>query len=232
MTRRTPGGGGGRFLRALKGFVPGHISNRTVLFVYHLLSGHGRFRHPGILRETDREAGGRQGFHLIEDQRRRTMEVFGRSTVARAGCEVIALYNAVGTLTGQMTEPLSRWNEVFRRRGMVFGGRFGTSPKALYRWLCKNRFSVVWETREELFDKTAQGFPCAILSYYNDRSDLFRGVHTVCLTREGNGFVAHNLTEDGNRGPVFPGIRELLQTASGGKAKGLCLIGVGPRKDP
>ena len=232
MTLHGPEGRREALRRAWRGFVPGHVSNRLVLFVYHLFSGHGRFRQLGIPFDRLGETGVRNGFRPIEDQRLRAGEAFGRSTVARAGCEVIALYNAVGTLTGQMTEPLSRWNEVFRRRGMVFGGRFGTSPKALYRWLCKNRFSVVWETREELFDKTAQGFPCAILSYYNDRSDLFRGVHTVCLTREGNGFVAHNLTEDGNRGPVYPGIRELLQTASGGKAKGLCLIGVGPRKDP
>lgn len=213
--------------KALRALIPAHISNRAVLFVYHLISRHGRFGKLKTSEESGEEKSRPEGFLPIEDQRRRTGEIFGRSTVAHAGCEVIALYNAVGSLTGRMAEPLSAWNEVFRRRGMVFGGRFGTSPKALYRWLKKNGFPAVWETRADLFDETAQGFPCAILSYYNDGLDILRGVHTVCLTREDGGFVAHNLTEDGNPSPVYPTIRMLLSHAGKGSARGLCLIAIG-----
>ncbi|MCR5674321.1 MAG: hypothetical protein K6G16_01290 [Lachnospiraceae bacterium] len=222
------------FAHAFFGFVPRHIPNSLTLFVYDLLSRHGRLPSfsapvPGCgsgedLPETREPV-------LIEDQRRRAQEPFGRSTVAHAGCEVIALYNALSALYGREIIPFPELIRLFRHRGMALGGRWGTSPRSLFRFLvvlsrqCPLRIEATSDLSR--FEELAERYSCLILSFFNDGGDIRRGVHTVCLTRTAGGFVAHNLTEDGKpRGP-FSDVTRALANAGGGRARGLYLIGVG-----
>lgn len=203
-------------------FIPKHISNRTALFFYDLLS-----RRFGRARRAEVSLSGKghgESFRFIEDQRARSDERFGRSSVAKAGCEVIALYNALGALGGAEMIDLHSLIGVFKRAGMALFGLFGTSPRALYRWLAANGFDAVSSSAAGEFDKIAQESTCAILSYYNDRNDIRKGVHTVCLTRSDSGFIAHNLTEDGyQRGP-YDSVSSMLDAL--GRASGLYMIGL------
>ncbi|MCR5179090.1 MAG: hypothetical protein K6C95_08940 [Lachnospiraceae bacterium] len=204
------------------GLIPGRIPNRIVLFFYDLLSRHfGRVRRGG---EGLPEKKSHNAFAFIEDQRRRTDERFGRSSVSRAGCEVIALYNALGILNGFEMIGFSSLVGIFGKAGMALFGLFGTSPRALYRWLFANGFNAVSSDKTDEFDKIAQESTCAILSYYNDRNDIRKGVHTVCLSRQENAFVAHNLTEDGHQSGPYASVSSMLNAL--GAASGLYLIGL------
>ena len=204
------------------GFIPRRISHRTVLFFYDLLSRRfGRARRTAIslpARTSENK------FAFIEDQRSRSNENFGRSSVARAGCEVIALYNALGALSGSEIMEFPSLVGIFKKAGMALFGLFGTSPRALYRWLATNGYDVVSSAVTGEFDKIAQDSTCAILSYYNDKNDIRKGVHTICLTRSENGLIAHNLTEDGrSRGP-YKSVSAMLDML--GQASGLYMIGL------
>ncbi len=203
-------------------FIPLHISNRTALFFYDLLSRRfGRARRAELsLTRRDRDG----SFGFIEDQRARSDERFGRSSVARAGCEVIALYNALGALGFAETVELRSLIGIFKRAGMALFGLFGTSPRAIYRWLAANGFDAVSSSVAGEFDTIAQESTCAIVSFYNDRNDIRKGVHTVCLTRTGEGFMAHNLTEDGHQRGPYPSVSSMLDAL--GRASGLYMIGL------
>ncbi len=225
--------------QAFFGFIPHHVPNRTVLWFYGLFSR--RRGRPGRLSRFDGDGEKTQFRRLrmqrpspipmehpeapyIEDQARRTDERYGASTVARAGCEVIAVYNALLCLCGCEVYSLRELLDLFQKRGMVFRGLWGTSPRAPLAYFEAWGFDAVYVTEPERFNEIAQGFPCAIMSYYNDGQDIRRGVHTICLTKETAGWVAHNLTEDGKtRGP-FSHADSFLNAVCGGRARGLCLI--------
>ena len=208
--------------------IPRYVSNGAVLFVYDLLAGRGRFfpDTAQILQIPGREPASSLAY--MEDQHRRGSEPFGRSTVAAAGCEIIALYNALLYLFGREVLPFSRLVELFEKRGMALGGRWGTSPRALERFLrdpvFSGLFSVTSGTGPQAFESQGADADCAIVSYYNDVRDIRRGVHTICLTKEKQGFMAHNETEDGRvRGP-YTGVSDFLRRASGGRAGGLYAV--------
>jgi hypothetical protein len=206
-----------------------------LLSAYDLLISRGSTgERPDLLEKKSLSAGGKDAVRradlLIEDQKRRTAQPFGKSTVAVAGCEVIALYNALCWRFGEERISFEQLIAIFEKRGMALGGRWGTSPKALHRWLKKSGFRTVLESRASRFDEAAAGCDSVIVSFFNDRKNVLRGVHTVCMTREAAGFVIHNLTEDGRTYGPYDQVSTGLMQATAGKAGPLCLIGMKKEK--
>lgn len=215
----------------LRGFIPRLVPNRLVLFFYDLLAGHRRFGTIGAVRDAGPDRGTVP--RMIEDQRARASEPFGRSTVAYAGCEVIALYNAMLYLCGREPVPFRELIRIFEKRGMVRHGLWGTSPLALMRFFdvcAPGGIRAAATADRKRFEEFARTYPCLIYSFYNDGRDIFRGVHTVCLTAGEGGFTAHNLTEDGRTHGPYPTLEALCADHQGGRMKGLYLLGL--RKDP
>ena len=152
------------------------------------------------------------------------------ATVAVAGCEVIALYNALCWRFGEERISLRQLIDIFEKRGMALRGKWGTSPKALLRWLKKSGFHAVMVSSASRFDEASAGCDSVIVSFFNDRKNLLRGVHTVCMTREAAGFVIHNLTEVGRTHGPYEKVSTGLEQATAGKAGPLCLIGMKTEK--
>ncbi len=212
-----PASPGGR-ARGLRGFIPRHVGNGAVLRFLELLRLCGR-RAPDAAGSAAPCPG-----TFLENQNAFGSAPFGRSTVRRAGCEVIAVYNALLALTGK-APPLEALVRRFARDGMLLGGRWGTAPGALRDYFRGAGFAAEQTHDVPAFDALAARHGAALLTVYNDGEDIAQGIHTVCLTRSPAGYVAHN-AGGGRPAPPRPSVAGVIAALPGGRAKGLALLGV------
>lgn len=91
--------------------------------------------------------------------------------------------------------------EYFEGNGLAFGGYFGTSPKAIGTYLRCQGFQVktltgrqITKPAVEMLEKDMpHEMPRAyILTGLNDKNRLSGMIHTMCITKETNGYVMHN----------------------------------------
>lgn len=151
---------------------------------------------------------------------------YGKYTLAYSGCEVIAVYNALkhfGLITYERLPAIIR---DFEHYGMVLSGMFGTSPLAIRKYLEKNGLKTRIETCENSFDLLEKSFSGFILTFYNDKIDITKEIHTVFISKNDSGFIAHNVYGNGQPTKEFNSIKELIYGINNGKAKGILLIGI------
>ena len=126
-----------------------------------------------------------QGLSPVKDMR------YGVSDIARAGCGVIAVYNAL-LLLGNPHRfcDVIAWGD--RKAAAVFG-LLGTLPwkaKKLFRQLgC----TVDTVTDEAQFDRCAQQADACLFTYWNQKGSIRRGMHTVCLQYRSGAIDVYNL---------------------------------------
>jgi hypothetical protein len=93
----------------IKGFIPKHVGNRTVLGTLDAMRRGEKNMH-GLLRSNyannrfairNHRDSIRRAHGLVEDQKNYTDMKFGKVTMAYAGCEIFAAGNALRTLTGR-----------------------------------------------------------------------------------------------------------------------------------
>lgn len=174
-------------IRIIKAFIPGLPNSLVVgaLRFFSLFSFISKKRrqknsltNEGILEKESYT--GRDGY--IEDQHAMKELMFGRSDMAYSGCEIIAVYNALLSLG--IKKDLTGLIGIFEKRGSVLGGRFGTSPYALYRYLSKTVGNTVFSFKRRDFDRIAEESRVLIITYYNDAKDIMQQIHTVCVTKD------------------------------------------------
>lgn len=108
-------------------------------------------------------------------------------------CEVIAVYNVMRYFRREVSFP--ELLRDFERKGIALGGAFGTSPAALVSYLEREGFSVKCLCGKQLMDflpSVAEEAQAFLVCLYNDRQSLQRGLHTLCVTRQGDQFLLHN----------------------------------------
>lgn len=224
------------------GFVPRYFGNGAVLWFYELLRksqrilGKKDWQHLDINAEKLishlKHAEGFGGF--IEDQNNYADILLGKVSMKFAGCEIFAVYNTLKALENKIPEgkrlleqyPLYRLIEYFEADGLVLSGSFGTAPKALCDFFIKHGFNAILTTKENEFEKLAEDAAALILTMYNDRDDITKEVHTVCITKSDEGFIAHNVYCNGKIVGPAKNLMELIGSFNGGKAKGISLIGI------
>ncbi|MDD6347926.1 MAG: Gx transporter family protein [Lachnospiraceae bacterium] len=235
-------------LARIGGFIPAHVGNPAVIGAYEAMRRCGKKRRgrsdrgAAARRDARRandenyvnhEAAIRDSGGYIEDQLAYGDMTYGRTTVAKTGCEIIAVFNVLTYLT-RRTEDVSAGVPslpaliaAFEEDGMAAGGHFGTAPSALADYLEKAGFAVSMTTTVPDFDRAAADCGAMLLTFYNDRSDIRQEIHTVAVTREPDGLTAHNVTGDGRRITGVPSVSALLGRLGGGRAEGISLICVG-----
>ena len=203
------------------------------------------------LRQHIEAAVKRNGF--IEDQNNFTDVSLGKVTMKYAGCEIFAVYNSLVALgkgsdalrlfegreekaeSGKLEDQdkitsqgklLANLIRYFEGDGIVLSGAFGTAPKALFDYFKKLGCNARLVTRERDFEELAEGSVCMILTMYNDRKDITKEVHTVSITKQPEGYVAHNVYCNGKVIGPCKSVTELIGCFNGGKSKGISLIGI------
>ena len=113
---------------------------------------------------------------------------------SKNSCEVIAVYNAFTALDGEQNLPQLLYT--FERNGIIKSGYFGTSPNSLYEWFKKCGLQVSRLLGRKInkvnIDKLEKKYDVFLMMSYNNANDIGEMVHTICITKEGDKFKAHN----------------------------------------
>lgn len=219
------------FINKLKAFIPQHIQNKTVIGFFEFFRKVRKIFGKALSRITqnaiiNREYFSSHGSGLIENQNAYSDMKFGRTTIRYAGCEIIAAYNALLSLgEGADTDFVSLISE-FEKDGMIFGGLFGTSPKAIFDYFIKRGFEAAFTVNESEFEAFSEKYDTLILTMYNNSRNIMEKVHTISITKTDELFTAHNTYGNGITIGPYASLSTLLGYICGGNAKGISLIGI------
>lgn len=220
----------------LRRFIPQYVSNRIVIGFLNLLRVWQRTFHicwkncdkhhainseyeTVVAKENDDYKPG-----LIENQKELGYLRFGKTTMAYAGCEILAVYNVLYSLGTKAN--LADLIHTFEHDGMVLSGRFGTAPKAISDFFNKRGYTVKMSQKEKDFEAIASQSKNMILTMYNNRFNIMDEVHTVCITKAEDGLYAHNVYGDGSIVGPASSISDMLSSINNGRTKGICLMSI------
>ena len=135
-----------------------------------------------------------KGQTYIENQPELSDIPFGthpKSNLASSGCEIIAAYNYC--LYKGRTCSLAGLIRYFELHGASLRGAFGLEPRSLYRFLRRHFPKLRYCYGRKAENAVYAGTPeAAVVTVQNDRENLFAMIHTVCITKEEQGYVIHN----------------------------------------
>ena len=142
------------------------------------------------------EASGAEAFHFGVKDRHHTPLFADYNS-----CEAIAVFNLEQFLSGEaQTGDFPKLLYTFERNAAACGGRFGSAPSAVERYLKKSGLQVgklvgTACDRNRLLAFTAQ-FEAFIVVVYNNKNTLRAGIHTMCVTKDvrnrTTGYLLHN----------------------------------------
>ncbi len=188
-------------------FIPRHVSNGVLLKVYRMLSLFGvprfvskkHYRENGMRLEQSNWDFWDEPNAYIENQNEWTEIRFGagrRQSMSYAGCEIIATYNAWKALHGAAQRAyMAELIRMYEHRGAALWGAFGVTPTAIAAYFRKNGFAVEEADGgdETAVNEVGRKYAVMIATAYNDKNDITRQIHTVCITKNPDGnYVLHN----------------------------------------
>ncbi|MCR5641460.1 MAG: C39 family peptidase [Lachnospiraceae bacterium] len=172
--------------------------NKCLLAIMQFLATFGRVR--GVRRKQNHRIrleriAGHMTYGYVEDQKRWTNVPFGRFTMAFSGCEIFAVYNALHYWNRQFGyRELAELIYAFEGKGAMLWGGFGTSPYALRDYFLQRDYVVKTTTSDQPkeIQKLEQENAVYILTAFNEGHNIFKQIHTVCITLEKDGWYLHN----------------------------------------
>jgi len=187
------------------------------------------------------------GFNMIECQNDLANMHIGLTSVQAAGCEVIATYNVikslsenkkmwdgVGKITGWL--PLSYLISQYEKDGIVLSGKFGVAPLAIVDMLRRLGYNtdVYIPGKRRLFGRKKpfdisdffDRSRALIMTFYNDGEDLMKQIHTVAVTKKDNTYTAHNVYGNGYVHGPFDSMDDLVSSIGSGRAKPIIYISI------
>jgi ATP-binding cassette subfamily B protein len=214
-------------------FVPHHVNDRLLLTILSLLSVTGVPRGKRQRHEEQNNAAWeryqrahRQDIYLEHQEDMKEIR-YGNHSADYNTCEVIAVCNALAALHDG-TPPVSfpALLSVFEKRGITAGGAFGTSPRALCRYLKTEGFRTQMLCGKKINEKTIENLQknndTFLMTAYNDANDLGKMIHTVSITEKNERFTVHNASDNA----AYPTLAAAVLGYRGGIGRAICLIGV------
>ena len=162
---------------------------------------------------------------FIENQHALKDIPYGKADMAGCGCEVIAVYNAELSL-GKNCVSLHNLISEFKKDGIVLNGKWGTAPKAIRDYLKRAGYTVLASSKEKDFDQIAEKSDTVIVTFFNDKRDVRKEIHTVCLTKNDGKYMAHNVYCNGKVMGPYESISEFIMSINAGYARGIYINGV------
>lgn len=245
----------GHFLRS---FIPQKMPDRLVLIFLRFLSVFSFIGLKTIRQhyEENKRILSTADFFMrqntfIEDQALWGKVKFGtgkHGNMAYSGCEVIAVFNALIAIKRQnhvqinegiRADMMCGLIEAFERRGVVRRGEFGVAPTSIRDYLKRNGLNVrVYDKKEIADDKgnKNENMPSVfIATFYNHALDITEQIHTVCITKEKEGFFIHNSYNRGAAGTYdkkpssdkgYEDLSEVINNLSDKEPKLIYLLGI------
>ena len=161
----------------------------------------------------------------IEDQSKYKDMSYGLMPLSGNGCELIAIYNALYELTGNINIDFPLIVDIHEKDGMVLGGLFGTSILSIEKYFIKNGFPTKSSSKKEDYENIAKGSDVLILTIYNNKEDITDQVHTIAITKKNGKYFVHN---NGSNSALtgYDSITAVLKKINSGKAKDIFLVGI------
>lgn len=212
---------------SIRSFIPRKVNNRTTLSFYNMFRHIDKVHHSRSLRQNNLEHNLREvknhydnngKLSYIEDQKSYTDMKYGCVTVRYSGCEIISVYNAFVYLFGESIMTFPELIAEFEQDGMSLNGVFGTAPSAINNMLMRHGFKTKYYHDRDLIEKS-EGARVVIMTFYNNEENIMDMVHTVCVTREKDGYYGHNVNCNGKVLGPYISLKEFSEKINGGKSK-------------
>ncbi len=144
-------------------------------------------------------------------------------------CEVIAVYNAITFLgNGVPSVDFPVLLKDFERNGIVLHGCFGTSPKAIFRYLGDKGYNSHMLVGEDINESSLRSMQEShntyILTAYNEKGHIESMIHTVSITFDAGKYYIHNSSDD--RGKPYDTLYNAVAGFGDGRSDAICVIGV------
>lgn len=123
---------------------------------------------------------------------------YGKGDLGINGCGPIALFNALkalnnsDSLQGLSFSSIVDYLEI---RGAAFGGRLGTAPHIINRYLkiLGYETGTIMDKSENKLNAFSGEFDAFISLIFNDSKSIKKGLHYICTVKNGyGGFTSHN----------------------------------------
>lgn len=212
----------------LAGAIPRYVSNSIVVRFMDVLR---RLNYTGkkhleanTKSNINNLKGHYNGRKYVEDQNAYADIKLGKTTMAYAGCEVFAVYNALLALKARHIS-LAELIGDFEKDGIMLSGHFGVAVTAIRDFFIAKGFNVRTAYKKEDCDELIKASKVIVISVYNNCNDIRAQIHTMCITMDG-GYYAHNVYCDGSCLGPFDSFGELFLNINYGRAKLLYAVGV------
>lgn len=174
---------------------------------------------------------------FIENQNEWEGVRFGLSTMKYSGCEIMAVYNALLDLGNEMAaQDMAELISVFERKGAELKGRWGCSPRSICNYLTRRGYRVTTTTSKnpDTINSIGDCSDSIIITAYNDRNDIRKMIHTICVTKDHHGnYTLHNAYKRINglyaaysAGNSIHKLCDAIGAMSQGQASPICIIGI------
>ena len=227
-------------------FIPKYVSNRIFLRIYHFIA---LVPVPQKIRDQNYQSNIVQlsnahwdvwSVHsaYIENQYEWDNIMFGAGkhhNMRYSGCEVLATFNALKTLTGTGSpESMAELIREYEARGAALMGEFGTSPRAIEAYFKKQGFQVTVTDKGDRasLEKVDRQSQVLIAVAYNNANDITQQVHTICITKEAEtGYILHNTYRKDKNGKYiasapYATLSDAIKNMSRYEPKLIYLIGI------
>ena len=219
---------------SLRDFIPKKVNNRVVLDVYDGLRHIDKVHHSKLISERNYNHNlgeitahsiNRNKSEYIENQHEFDDLKYGCVTASYSSCEIISIYNVYVYYFGEAKVSFPELIKDFESDGMALNGFFGTSPRVLARYLNSHGFKAVIHNGKDMI-KFCEGEKCLVLTFYNNEDNIMDMVHTICLTKEQDGYYGHNVNCNGKVLGPYQSVENFMKSINKGKSKLISSINV------
>ena len=229
----------------LVSFIPTHVGNSVFLGVYHLLT---LIPVPQNIRKKNHDHNAiwlkdakwdylTMPSSYIENQDEWGEILYGwgpHHNMRYSGCEIIATFNALKAL-GKAVSPdfMAELIGEYEKHGAALWGEFGVSPLAVCAYLKRQGLPVVTAKKDDDKSLNMADSRCRVFiaTVYNDAINITAQIHTVCITKEDNGYILHNAYRRNREGIYaasipYATLKEAIAHISTQEVKMIYLIGI------
>ena len=218
-----------------KSFLQKHISNKNFLkavdLILKLISTKtypGNYENNLEVFEKNHLPRIVQNKGYIEDQCNYYDMKYGDRTISDSGCQIIATYNALYDLTGEINPNFPDMIDYFEKDGIIFHGFFGTAPQAIEKYFKYLGFETMSSTEKEDYTNIQDNCDAFVFTYYNDIDDIMDMIHTINISKINGKYFLHNSGYGYLR--EYDSILDVVDKINGGRAKDIFLIGIKKNK--
>ena len=217
----------------MKGRIYGFIPDKLVLWVWNILSvsvsPKNRDKHLAYNKELwKKQAASAKVGSYIERQDALGDMKLGNRPASYNSCEVIAVCNLMTAFSGEKDKDVKGLSfpeclEYFERLGLSGGGRLGVSYKRMLTFLSELGIGCISYSYEDYKNgKLPGGQRAYVVTVYNDKKNIFKMIHTVCITKEKAGYAIHNDAK--NSGRRFATVNAAIDAVSSPSSRPIGII--------